>query len=196
MEKADVSSSVTSWGMQWTSHFAHVSPPDMAASNRRIQIGSASSTVSNAFCKLHSKVFIKHPCACSPQVRYMVRTPSYVAEHCVPNRDLNTAAKHMLNSNTWVILLMISLCLSALLDLSQSALCLAKLNSKWDKTSPTCWRKGKDLSPTWGCQKRMGCSVDVGRTHYLQNQLGLTLIRRVLPSLIIKQIISFHFLIR
>lgn len=78
-------------------------------------------------------------------------------EHCVPNRDLNTAAKHMLNSNTWVIPLMISLCLSALLDLSQSALCLAKLNSKWDKTSPKCWREGKDLSPTWDCQKLIVC---------------------------------------
>lgn len=57
-------------------------------------------------------------------------------EHCVPYRELNTAAEHVLNSNTWVILLMISSCLSALLDLSQSALRLAKLSSKWDKTSP------------------------------------------------------------
>lgn len=80
-------------------------------------------------------------------------------ERYVPNRELNTAVKHMLNSNTWVILLMISPCLSALLDLSQSALCLAKLSSKWDKTSPMYWRKGKDVTPACSCQK---WSVDPG----------------------------------
>lgn len=79
----------------------------------------------------------------------------YGTEHYVPNRELNTAAKHMLKSNTWVILLMISSCLSALLDLSQGALCLAKLSSKWDKTSPMYWRKGEDITPTCSCQKRM-----------------------------------------
>lgn len=78
-------------------------------------------------------------------------------EHYVPNRKLNTAAKHMLNSNTWVILLMISSCLSALLDLSQSALCLAKLSWKWDKTSPMYSRKGKDVTPTCNCQEWMVC---------------------------------------
>lgn len=78
-------------------------------------------------------------------------------EHCVPYRELNTAAEHVLNSNTWVILLMISSCLSALLDLSQSALRLAKLSSKWDKTSPMRWRQGKDVTPTCSCQGWMIC---------------------------------------
>lgn len=91
-------------------------------------------------------------------------------EHYVPNRELNTTAKHMLNSNTWVIPLMIRPCLSALLELSQSALCLAKLSSKWDKTSPMYWRKGKDVTPTCSCQKWMVCWPGGGNT--LSAKLG------------------------
>lgn len=84
-------------------------------------------------------------------------SPIPCTEHRVPYRELKAAAEHVFNSNTWVILLMISSCLSALLDLSQAAPCLAKLSSKWDKTSPMRRRQGKDVTPTCSCQEWVIC---------------------------------------
>lgn len=129
------------------------SPQDPDANNRRIQTGNPCSNVlfvHSSGGAISSTLMHTHP---GQDIQHELHP--VCSEHCVPYRELNTAAKHVLNSNTWVILLMISLCLSALLDLSQSALCLAKLSSKWDKTSPMCWRQGKDVTPTCSCQEWM-----------------------------------------
>lgn len=108
------------------------------------------------------------------------RTHGVQSIPCAPNTasltEPKAAAQHVLSSNTWVILLMISSCLSALLDPSQSAPCLAKLSSKWDKASPMRWRQGKDVTPTCSCQEWMICWS--GGEHTLQGYVGPVLIKK------------------
>lgn len=110
-------------------------------------------------------------CMLTPGKIYGMNSVLCGTERYVPSRELNTAAKHMLNSNTWVILLMISPCLSALLDPSQSARCLAKLSSKWDKTSPMCEEKVR-ISPPPGAATS-GWSVDPGERATCKTRLAL-----------------------
>lgn len=140
----------------------------MDANSRRIQAGSVSSTVSNVFFASYFPGALAPLCMLTPGKIHGMNSVLCGTERYVPSRELNTAAKHMLNSNTWVILLMISPCLSALLDPSQSARCLAKLNGI---KHHLCVEEKVRISPPPGAATS-GWSVDPGECATCKTRLA------------------------